>query len=204
LKYNADNKKFWDKVANKYDFVRKSDIKAFDTIISNIKEELDENMTVLELATGTGFISISVAPFCKEIEATDFSEEMIRVAKSKKRPENLSFSIQDATNLPYPDNFYDVVIISNALHIMPNPEKALANIKRVLKNGGVLIAPNFIRRGNFIDRIIETPMNIFGFKTYSKWTYDRYLEFLKENNWKIKGHSKIKAKIPIAYAVLEK
>ena len=46
--------------------------------------------------------------------------------------------------LPFEKNSFDVVIISNALHIIPNPEKVLSEIARVLKTGGLLIAPNFV------------------------------------------------------------
>ena len=45
--------------------------------------------------------------------------------------------------LPYAEVSFDVVIVSNALHIVPQPEKALAEIHRVLKDDGVLIAPTF-------------------------------------------------------------
>ena len=41
-----------------------------------------------------------------------------------------------------------MVIVSNALHIVPQPEKALAEIRRVLKDDGVLIAPTFTHAGN--------------------------------------------------------
>ena len=44
--------------------------------------------------------------------------------------------------LPYRPIF-DVVIVSNALHIVPHPEKSPAEIRRVLKDDGVLIAPTF-------------------------------------------------------------
>ena len=50
--------------------------------------------------------------------------------------------------LPYADKSFDVVIVSNALHIVPQPEKALQEIKRVLKEDGVLIAPTFTHAGN--------------------------------------------------------
>ncbi|MCR5024844.1 MAG: class I SAM-dependent methyltransferase [Lachnospiraceae bacterium] len=42
------------------------------------------------------------------------------------------------------DASFDAVIISNALHIIPDPEKALSEINRVPKKDGILIAPNFI------------------------------------------------------------
>ena len=50
----------------------------------------------------------------------------------------------DATALPYADDSFDAVLIANALHVMPEPEKALREIDRVLRPGGILIAPNFM------------------------------------------------------------
>ena len=55
--------------------------------------------------------------------------------------------------LSYADRSFDVVIVSNALHIVPQSEKALAEIRRVLKDDGVLIAPTFTHAGNsFFDK----------------------------------------------------
>ena len=51
---------------------------------------------------------------------------------------------RDTCKLRYADDSFDVVIIANALHIIPEPEKALAEMRRVLKKDGILIAPNFI------------------------------------------------------------
>ena len=72
---------------------------------------------------------------------------MIRKAKAKAHSARLYFSVQDATKLPYTLETFDAVVISNALHIMPEPEKALAEIRRVLKPGGILIAPTFTAAG---------------------------------------------------------
>lgn len=88
-------------------------------------------------------MSVRLAGSVKLLEATDFSKKMISQAKAKTHSSRLHFSVQDATNLPYADKTSDAVIISNALHIMPNPEKALSEIRRVLKQDGILIAPTF-------------------------------------------------------------
>ena len=71
--------------------------------------------------------------------------------------------------LPYAAQSFDVVIVSNALHIVPEPEKALAEIHRVLKNDGVLIAPTFTHANNHVrGRVKAFLMKLAGFHQYNK------------------------------------
>lgn len=148
------NRKFWNRSARIYDRYMRGDAAVYDEVYRLSRARLRSDMEVLELATGTGLIALQVAECVKSIEATDFSEGMIAAARSKPAPPNVRFSMQDATRLTYPDRRFDAVIISNALHIMPHPEKALSEIHRVLKNGGMLIAPNFTHKGlSLINRI---------------------------------------------------
>ena len=59
---------------------------------------------------------------------------MIAQAKRGNFSSKLYFSVQDMFHLPYADQSFDVVIVSNALHIVPHPERALTELRRVLKN----------------------------------------------------------------------
>ena len=98
------------------------------------------------------------------IEATDTSAEMLAEAKRDNRSAKLHFFVQDMFRLSYADKSFDVVIVSNALHIVPQPEKALAEIRRVLKDDGVLIAPTFTHAGNsFFGKIKAFFMRLAGF-----------------------------------------
>jgi ubiquinone/menaquinone biosynthesis C-methylase UbiE len=194
-----DNKKFWNRTASMYDASRRSEKDAYNKMIDRIRSLLTPNMNVLELATATGIIALRVADCCKLIEATDFSEEMIKVANSKEKPSNVCFSVADATDLHYDDGQFDAVIISNALHIMPNPEKALANIRRVLKNDGLLIAPTYMRSKRFSEKIKVFIGTLIGFKTFSKWTEKEYLDFLAQNGWHVQSCEVFKATFPLAF-----
>lgn len=182
-----------------YDASRRPEKDAYDKMIDRIRSLLTPDMNVLELATATGIIALRVADCCKQIEATDFSEEMIKVANSKEKPSNISFSVADATDLPYETEQFDAVIISNALHIMPNPEKALANIRRVLKDDGLLIAPTYMRSARFSEKIKVLIGAIIGFKTFSKWTEKEYFDFLAQNGWKVQCYEVFKATFPLAF-----
>ena len=103
--------------------------------------------------------------------------------------------------LPYADKSFDVVIVSNALHIVPQPEKALAEIWRVLKNDGVLVAPTFTHAGNTLrGRIRLFFMELAAFPLRSRWMSEEYLNFLQQNGWTVRKSVVLKASFPLTYA----
>ena len=139
-----DNKQFWERFSRHYSgFMRRSQA-TYQQICKAMRPFLKRDMDVLELACGTGQLSVPLSPCVRSWEATDFSAEMIRQAKKQVHSSRLHFSVQDATKLPYGPESFDAVVISNALHVMPHPEKALAEAWRVLKPGGWLFAPTFV------------------------------------------------------------
>ena len=195
-----EHKDFWDKNAGRYDHFMRKDRAAYDEMYELIRP-IVRHKTVLELATGTGLIAKHIVNAAAHIEATDASAEMIAEAKRDNRSAKLYFSVQDMFCLPYANQSFDVVIVSNALHIVPQPEKALAEIRRVLKDGGVLIAPTFTHAGNsFSGRAKAFFMKLAGFPLHSKWTSEEYLRFLRQNGWAVRKSAVLKASFPLTYA----
>ena len=199
-----EHKNFWDRNAGRYDRFMRKDRAAYDEMYELIRP-IVRHKTVLELATGTGLIAKHIVNAAAHIEATDASAEMIAEAKRDNRSAKLYFSVQDMFCLPYAGESFDVVIVSNALHIVPQPEKALQEIKRVLKDGGVLIAPTFTHAGNsFSGRAKAFFMKLAGFPLHSKWTSEEYLRFLQQNGWAVRKSAVLKASFPLTYAECEK
>ena len=195
-----EHKDFWDKNAGRYDRFMRKDRAAYDEMYELIRP-IVRHKTVLELATGTGLIAKHIVNAAAHIEATDASAEMIAEAKRDNRSAKLYFSVQDMFCLPYANQSFDVVIVSNALHIVPQPEKALVEIRRVLKDGGVLIAPTFTHAGNsFSGRAKAFFMKLAGFPLHSKWTSAEYLHFLSQNGWTVRKSAVLKASFPLTYA----
>ena len=131
---------FWDRHAKIYDRFMRRDAAAYERMYELLRPVV-RRKTVLELATGTGLIAKHIVNAAAHIEATDASAEMIAEARRDNDSSKLRFSVQNMFCLPYADKSFDVVIVSNALHIVPHPEKALAEIRRVLKDDGVLVTP---------------------------------------------------------------
>ena len=200
----SERKNFWGKNAGRYDRFMRKDRAAYDEMYELIRP-IVRHKTVLELASGTGLIAKHIVNAAAHIEATDASPEMIAEAKRNNRSAKLHFSVQDMFRLPYADKSFDVVIVSNALHIVPQPEKALQEIKRVLKDDGVLIAPTFTHAGNsFPGKAKAFFMQLAGFPLHSRWTSEEYLRFLRQNGWTVRKSVVLKASFPLTYAECEK
>ena len=195
-----EHKNFWDRNAGRYDRFMRKDRAAYETMYGLIRPVV-KGKTVLELATGTGLIAKNIVNAAAHIEASDTSAEMIREAKRRNHSAKLYFSVQDMFCLPYADESFEVVIVSNALHIVPQPEKALAEIHRVLKEDGVLIAPTFTHAGNsFSGKVRAFFMKLAGFPLHSRWTSEEYLCFLRQNGWTVRKSTVLKASFPLTYA----
>ena len=196
----CEHKDFWDRNAGLYDRFMRKDRAAYEMMYALIRPVVKAK-TVLELATGTGLIARHIVNAAAHIEATDASAEMIAEARRDNHSAKLHFSVQDMFRLPYADESFDVVIVSNALHIVPQPEKALQEIKRVLKDDGVLIAPTFTNAGNsFSGKVRAFFMKLAGFPLHSKWTREAYLKFLEQNGWTAQKSTVLKASFPLTYA----
>ena len=182
----GDSKDFWQRTAKSYGPFMKLSGKLYDAICERMRPGLTRDMNVLELACGSGQLSFRLAGAVRLWEATDFSQNMIAEARKQPCSSRLHFSVQDATALPYAPDSFDAAVISNALHIMPRPELALAEIKRVLKPGGILYAPTFVHGRGAGFRLRARPLTLAGFKVYFKWTVEGFKRFISEHNFQIR------------------
>ena len=201
LKKPREADSIWNFYAPVYDRFMKLDRALYEEMYARIRKAIAGKRT-LELCTGTGLIAKHVAPAASEMIATDFAEDMLAQARKGDCPANLTFQWADATALPFADDSFDAVLISNALHIIPNPEQALAEIRRVLRPGGVLIAPNFVHdEGDLQTGAVAKLLTAAGVVFATAWDADGYVAFLEKNGWSVRQHETLRlASIPLVYA----
>ncbi len=190
---DKSNKSFWERVAFIYTGFMKRNSMAYDELCLRIQKHLTQTDSILELACGTGQLTYRLAKAVKMWTATDFSAKMVEEAKKQGKGTNIKFEVADATALIYEDEFFDVVVIANALHIMPDPDKALSEISRVLKQGGLLIAPTFVYDGNYNKRLIWI-MEKVGFHTFHKWKSGELKDFVSSHGFIVQSSEVVKAK----------
>jgi ubiquinone/menaquinone biosynthesis C-methylase UbiE len=196
-----EEKAFWNKLSNKYDQFIKSNWKIYDEeLLNKIYENVDNDIVVLDVACGTALISEKISPKVKMVYGIDIAEKMISEGKQKideKGIQNIKLSVGDAYNLTFEDNSFDTVVCINALHNMQNPEKALSEIKRVLKYDGKAIFSIVGIGGSIKYTVMMFIYNLFK-KTplpiYWKVDFKQASEFIKNAGFQILLKEKIQLK----------
>ncbi len=208
---NRQNKerRFWDRFADYYDsFINKVFRKTYKAILENIESDLNLNHNALEIGTGTGIIPFSIYSKVSSIVATDISPEMVRVANQKlikSKIKNVDFQIQDSYNLTFPDKSFDIVIASNLFHILYEPEKPINEVKRVMKDNGIFIAPTICAGENTKSKIISSVIgSLSGFKVVNKWSINEFKDMLINSGFIITRTVIIQGRFPLAYIVMKK
>ena len=193
------NKKIWDLYAPIYEKAMRLDKKYYGYMYNRIPLVIKDK-EVLEIATGPGLLAKHAADSSKSMIATDYSDGMIREALKGQYSNKLKFEIADATKLPYKDNKFDVVLIANALHVMPSPDDAIKEIDRVLKQDGILICPNFVNHKNgFLSKLFSNILKLAGIKFEHQWSDKEYLQWLEKHGWTITFSKLLPSRISLMY-----
>lgn len=97
----------------------------------------DSRWIVGDLGCGTGQVSLALAPFVSRVVAVDSSAAMLQAARKRLHGlGNIDLRRGDLEALPIDDGRLDAATLMLVLHHVPEPEKALAEVARVLKPGG--------------------------------------------------------------------
>lgn len=153
--------------------------------------KLSEKSKVLDLGCATGGITEYISNLTKaQITGIDYVKNAIKKAKERtiKKRSKILFKYMDFNNLKFPDNSFDVIIAIDSIYFFDNLEKAIENLKRVLKSNGKMAifftqtikideSPNLLLPDN-TKLAIALKMNKLNYEIYD------FTE-LEKNHWKI-------------------
>lgn len=98
-----------------------------------------------DLGCGTGQVTAALAPFVARVVAVDASTAMLQAAKKRLQGvENVDLRRGDLEALPIDDSRLDTAVLTLVLHHVAEPERALAEVSRVLKPNGRIIAVDML------------------------------------------------------------
>ncbi|MBI2028478.1 MAG: methyltransferase domain-containing protein [Candidatus Levybacteria bacterium] len=154
--------------------------------------------TVLDAGCGEGFTMNNLIKnnIGENVEGIEFSEETITIGK--KLFPDLKIKRGSIYSIPYPNNFFDLVVCTEVLEHLDSPQRALKEILRISTKDVVISVPNepFFMLSNFlrgknISRLGNDPGHI------NHWTIISFINLLKKHGLKIK-----KIKLPFPWIII--
>ncbi|HEX8289434.1 MAG TPA: methyltransferase domain-containing protein [Pyrinomonadaceae bacterium] len=111
---------------------------------------------VLDVACGTGNLSLPAARLGTTVTGVDIAQNSIEQARADAEAAGLKiqFDVGDAENLPYDDASFDAVVTMFGAMFAPRPELVTAELKRVCRSGGVIAMANWTPTG-FIGQMFK-------------------------------------------------
>ena len=125
-------------------------------IVSNY--EIDDGMTVLELGCGTGSIWMGrddILGLFGRLVLTDLSDGMLKTAhENLGNRNNIEYQVADIQELPFEDNSFDMVVANSMLYHVPDINKGINEVRRVLKDEGRFYCAT-LGENNFVEQLAE-------------------------------------------------
>ena len=197
---------FWNKISPVYDiFENVYNRKVYKGTGIKVAEFIDKNDGVLECACGTGAITEEIAKKCRQVLATDFAEGMLKRASKKCRKYgNVSFRQEDITDIKCEDESFDKVVAGNVIHLLPEPEKALNELLRVVRPGGKVIIPTYINMARDSSGFAVKFIEKLGAEFKRQFDIDSYKKFFEDKGFKDVEFHVVDGRMPCAIAVITK
>lgn len=156
------------------------DLKRHTWMAKRLAEKIPANGKVLEIAPGPGYFCIELAKLgTYQITGLDISQSFVQIARRNAAEAGLSIDFRhgNASAMPFPENTFDFTFCQAAFKNFSEPVKAIAEMYRVLRPGGVSVISDLRRDASpkEIEREIQGmglgPINQF----MVRWTFNNML-----------------------------
>jgi phosphatidylethanolamine/phosphatidyl-N-methylethanolamine N-methyltransferase len=186
-----------DNVVNTYRFYAPLYDRLFGAVLEPGRRALTQAVnasrpiSILEVGVGTG-LTLCRYPAASAVVGIDVSTDMLQIARQRaeKLPErDIQLVAMDAEAMDFPDASFDCIAMPYVLSVTPNPDRLIAEIRRVCrKNGTILILNHFSgsRFWWFLERAVRSMANKIGFR--SDFCFD---EQILRYNWEIQSVRKV-------------
>src|SRR5215469_5917411 len=146
----------FDRAADYYDDTRSLQPETQAAVIAQLAGELQDRGRCLEIGVGTGRIALDLHRSGVEMAGVDLSAPMLRklVEKAGGRPP-FPLALADATELPVADRRLGGVVICHVLHLIESWQRAVAELVRALRPGGVVLVESATRSNGMPSEVIR-------------------------------------------------
>ena len=192
---------FWSRFAPRYDgHVVSRDAAVLGPRIAAAVGPVDR---VLDAGCGTGEVALALARVAKQVDAVDFAEEMLAVAREKTARlglSNVTFQQMGVESLSFPSASFDAVVLSNVLHLIDEPRNALSEARRVLKPNGRLVAPSYCHaeglKAAFLSRLTSL---LVGVPVRQRFGVGEVLGMVEAAGFRVTAREVVQFKMPLVF-----
>jgi 2-polyprenyl-3-methyl-5-hydroxy-6-metoxy-1,4-benzoquinol methylase len=152
----------------------------FDALVRLLGQIDFENLH--EAGCGEGYVAEYISKIYPNVRITASDLSRNKITEAKARASNVAFSAESIYRLPYSDNAFDLVVASEVLEHLEQPENALKEILRVSNEHILVSVPNEpiwricnMVRGKYVGRLGNTPGHI------QHWSKNGFIEFIERH-----------------------
>ena len=199
----------WNLMAKRYAAQPIRDTASYEKKLAITRKYLTPESEVFEFGCGTGSTALLHAPYVKHIDATDFSEKMIEIAKDKQKLQNVNnidFNVADIRTMSVSSAKYDVILGLNIVHLMEDKPPVLAKVHTMLKPGGYFISSTvcFVTIPGPM-RLMLTVMSFLGlFPKLKPYLEDDFLRDIKQAGFEVAEQWKPEGEFTVVFLVARK
>ncbi|MET9343251.1 class I SAM-dependent methyltransferase [Nonomuraea sp. NPDC003804] len=183
---------FWDRQAPAYDRKMAFAERRFfgDTRAWLCRQASGE---VLEVAIGTG-LNLGHYPGGVRLTGVEWSEAMLAVARRRAGVLGVPADLRqaDAQALPFPDAFFGTVVCTFALCAIPDESRALAEMERVLRPGGLLLLADHVASSSWAIRVLQAAADLVSVPLQGEHFRRRPLPLVQAMGLAVERHDRFK------------
>lgn len=195
------SQEFWERHAKKYDRVTLFLNSRFRAMAAKVANDFAGRSRVLEIAAGTGLVTLPLANQVHQLVASDLSRGMLQVLQGRTEAlaERVSLQQSDVFQLPFPSGTFDGAIVANLLHLLPEPERALREIRRVLRPNAILAAPTFQHAASLLAHITSRTLGLAGFEVHTRFRGQMLPDLIERAGYRIDSEEVFSGILPLHY-----
>jgi ubiquinone/menaquinone biosynthesis C-methylase UbiE len=144
----------------------------------------------LEVAIGTG-LNLPHYPAGVRLTGVEWSEDMLAVARRRADP-TVTLRQGDARALDFADATFDTVVCTFALCVIPEPRRAVGEMVRVLRPGGLLLLADHVASSNWLVRGLQYALDAVSVPLYGEHFSRRPIRWVREAGLTIERHERFK------------
>lgn len=193
---------YWERHARRYDVATRILARPIAPMLELVADAVRGRARVLEVGAGTGLVTTTIARVAGEVVATDYADAMVEKLADRVRSASLAnvrCERGDIYALPYAGRSFDAVVAANVLHLVPDLPAALAALRRMLRPGGVLVAPSYCHAEHLRAKLVSRVFALSGFPGQRRFTAQTLCDALEAAALVLRRKATLPGLIPIAY-----